>query len=100
MGTVLCKSQVDKNQSPSMIVSDQHDILKSDTNKYLQPASQLCTDFTTQQGKLLHFVFGLISVTPFWRAEMGELHLVPKYSHGKEATHYYRAYIWTKPTLN
>lgn len=30
MGTELCKSQVDKNQSPSMIVSDPHDMLKSD----------------------------------------------------------------------
>lgn len=30
MGTELCKSQVDKNQSPSMIVSDPHDMLESD----------------------------------------------------------------------
>lgn len=100
MGTVLCKSQVDKNQSPSMIVSDQHDILKSDTNKYLQPASQLCTDFTTQQGKLLHFMFGLSSVAPFWRAETGELHLIPKYSDVTQATHSCRTNICTKPTSN
>lgn len=30
MGTGLCKSQADKNQSPSMIFSDPHDMLESD----------------------------------------------------------------------
>lgn len=54
MGSGLCKSQVDKNQSPSMIVSDPHDILKSDrpvtrANTCSPPASFVAT---SQHGRL------------------------------------------------
>lgn len=106
METGLCKSQVDKNQSPTMIVSEPHDILKSDrpvtwANTCSPPASFVATSQHERlQGELFHLFFTLICVTPFWRAETGETYLVPKHSCcNTSSSGFWEANICTKPTL-
>lgn len=70
-------------------------------NTCSQPASFVSASQHSRESYSTYLVFMLISVTPFWRAEIGELHLVPKYSQ-YDSSHSCSciANICTRPTSN